>query len=64
MGNKNNNSKKKTFTLLGLLLLVVGFIWFTLTGFEDNKDRFIFSGLFILFCGLLALGAFLKQKKE
>ena len=64
MGNENDNSKKKLFAILGLLFLIVSVIWTSLTGFENNKDRLIFIVLFILFCGLIALGVFLNEKKK
>lgn len=64
MGNENDNSKKNLFAILGLLFLIVSVIWTSLTGFENNKDRLIFIVLFILFCGLIALGVFLNEKKD
>ena len=56
--------RKKIFAILGLLFLIVSVIWTSLTGFENNKDRLFFTGLFILFCGLIALGVFLNEKKK
>jgi uncharacterized membrane protein len=64
MGNEKNNSKKKIFAILGLLFLIVSIIWTSLTGFENNKDRLVFIGLFILFFGLIALGVFLNEKMK
>jgi uncharacterized membrane protein len=64
MGNEKNNSKKKVFAILGLLFLIVSIIWTSLTGFENNKDRLVFIGLFILFFGLIALGVFLNEKMK
>ena len=64
MGNENDNCKKKIFAILGLLFLVVSVIWHSLTGFENNKDRLLFIGLFLLFTGLVALGVFLNKKKK
>ena len=59
MGNEKDNSKKKIYTILGLLFSVVGFIWLYLTSFENNKDRIVFIALFILFIILVSIGAFL-----
>ena len=56
--------RKKIFAILGLLFLIVSVIWTSLTGFENNKDRLFFIVLFILFCGLIALGVFLNEKKK
>ncbi len=64
MGNEKNNFKKKIFAILGLLFLIVSIIWTSLTGFENNKDRLVFIGLFILFFGLIALGVFLNEKMK
>jgi uncharacterized membrane protein len=64
MGNGKDNFKKKSFVILGLLFLVVSVIWHSLTGFENNKDRLLFIGLFLLFSGLVALGVFLYKKKK
>ena len=64
MGNEKGYSKKKIFTILGLLFLLVTVIWISLTGFDNNKERLVFIALFFLFCGLIALGVFLNEKKK
>ena len=50
MGNEKGYSKKKIFTILGLLFLLVTVIWISLTGFDNNKERLVFIALFFLFC--------------
>lgn len=65
MGNEKGYSKKKIFTILGLLFLLVTVIWISLTGFDNNKERLVFIALFFLFCGLIALWVlFLNEKKN
>jgi len=63
MGNVENKSKKtKVLTILGLLFLICSAIWFLITGFDNNRDRIVFVGLFILFVGLVSSGAFLYDR--
>ena len=65
MGNENDHSKKrKVLTILGILFMIGNVIWFTLTGFDNNKNRVIFIVLAILLLGIISLGVFLDQKMQ
>ena len=65
MGNENDKSKKiRVLTILGILFMIGNVIWFTLTGFDNNKNRVIFIVLAILLLGIISLGVFLDQKMQ
>ena len=65
MGNENDKSKKiRVLTILGILFMIGNVIWFTLTGFDNNKNRVIFIVLVILLLGIISLGVFLDQKMQ
>lgn len=65
MGNENDKSKKiRVLTILGILFMIGNVIWFTLTGFDNNKNRVIFIVLVILLLGIISLGVFLDHKLQ